>query len=50
VVPFGLINALAPFMCLMNSVLNKYLDKFFLVFINDILIYYKTKEEHEEHL
>jgi hypothetical protein len=35
---------------LLNSILNKYLDKFFLVFINDILIYYKTKEEHEEHL
>ena len=37
-------------MCLMNNVLHKYLDKFVLVFIDDILIYSKTKEEHEEHL
>jgi len=37
-------------MCLMNSILSKYLDKFVLVFIDDILIYSKTKEEHEEHL
>jgi hypothetical protein len=50
VVPFGITNALTTFMCLMNNVLNKYLDKFFLVFIDDILIYSKTKDEHEEHL
>ena len=37
-------------MCLINSVLIKYLDKFVVVFINDILIYSKTKEEHDEHL
>ena len=37
-------------MCLMNSVLNKYLDKFLLVFIDDILIYSKSEAEHEEHL
>ena len=37
-------------MCLMNNVLHKYLDKFVVVFINDILIYSKTKKEHEEHL
>ena len=37
-------------MCLMNSVLNKYLDKFVLVFIDDILVYSKNKEEHKEHL
>jgi hypothetical protein len=37
-------------MCLMNNVLNKLLDKFVLVFIDDILIYSKNREEHEEHL
>jgi len=50
VVPFGLTNAPNTFMCLMNSVLIKYLDNFFLVFVNDILVYSKTKQEHEEHL
>jgi hypothetical protein len=50
VVPFRLINALATFMCLMNNILSKYLDKFVLVLIDDILIYSKTKEEGEEHL
>ena len=48
--PFGLTNALTIFMCLMNNVLHKYLDKFLVVFIDDILIYSKPKEEHEEHL
>ena len=50
VVPFCLTNALATFMCLMNSVFNKYLYKFFLVFLDDILIYSKNEEEHEENL
>ena len=37
-------------MCLMNNIMHKYLDKFVVVFIDDILIYSKTKEEHKEHL
>ena len=49
-VPFGLTNAPTTFMCLMNSVFSRYLDKFVLVFLNDILIYFKNEEEHEEHL
>ena len=47
---FGLTNAPAVFMCLMNNVMHKYLDKFVVVFIDDILIYSKSKEEHKEHL
>ena len=50
VMPFGITNDLATFMCLINSVLSKYLDKFVVVFIDEILIYSKTKEEHDEHL
>ena len=46
VVPFGLTNALATFMWLMNNVFSKYLDKFVLVFLDGILIYYKNEEEH----
>jgi hypothetical protein len=47
---FGLTNALAHFMYLMNSVLMPELDKFVMIFIDDILVYLKTMEEHEEHI
>nr|GEU63797.1 putative reverse transcriptase domain-containing protein [Tanacetum cinerariifolium] len=50
VMPFGLTNAPPVFMSLLNHVCKQYLDKFVIVFIDDILIYSKSKQEHEEHL
>ena len=50
VMPFGLINAPTAFMDLMNRVFQPYLDRFVIVFINDILVYSGISEEHSEHL
>jgi hypothetical protein len=50
VMSFGLTNALTNFMYLMNKVFMEYLDKFVMVFINDILVYSRSEEEHEGHL
>ena len=47
---FGLTNALAIFMDLTNRVFREFIDSFVIVFIDEILIYSKTKEEHEQHL
>jgi hypothetical protein len=50
VVPFGLSNTPDVFMCLMNGVFRDYLDKFVIVFLDEILVYSKSKEENEQHL
>ena len=50
VIPFGLTNAPTAFMDLMNWVFHPYLDRFVIVFIDDILVYSGSPEEHSEHL
>ena len=50
VIPFRLTNTPTSFMCLINSILHIYLDKFVGIFIDSILIYSKNKQEHEEQL
>lgn len=50
VVPFGLTNAPSVFMSLMNGVFRTYLDKFVVVFLDDILVFSNSFEEHEQHL
>jgi hypothetical protein len=50
IVPFGLSNAPTIFMCLINGVFREYVDKFVIVFLDDILIYSKSEEEHGKHL
>ena len=49
-VPFGLTNASAIFMTLMHDIFHEFLDKFVIIYIDDILIHSKNEEEHEKHL
>src|SRR5438132_12750789 len=48
--PFGLTNAPATFMTMINNVFHQYLDKFVIIYLDDVLIYSKTKAEHLQHL
>jgi hypothetical protein len=50
VLSFGLSNTPAIFMCPMNGVFRDYLDKFVIVFLDDILVYSKLEEENEQHM
>ena len=50
VVPFGVTNVPTVFMDYMNRIFRPFLDKFVVVFIDDILIYFRTQEDHAEHL
>ena len=47
--PFGLCNAPTTFTTLMNNIIHEYLDDFVIIYIDDILVYSKTAEEHAEH-
>jgi Reverse transcriptase (RNA-dependent DNA polymerase) len=50
VMPFGLANAPSTFQALMNDVFRDYLDKFMLVYLDDVLIFTRSAEEHNEHV
>jgi hypothetical protein len=50
IVPFGLTNAQVVFMCLMNDIFRNYMDRSIIMFLDEILIYSKSEEEHEHHL